>query len=637
MHKVRALAEGFGLAAILAVLVAGIAHGLARDALLFQSDALSLATYMGAVGLIGGLALTLASSPTLLLPEPVRTRLRHLLRLCGLAVMLMIFLTLAIVLFGGVFKIEVVQKLVRNPEDFIAIVVAPVLALSCLVAWRKRKDDIAHRRIHALAVLAAVFVAVGLPISVAARHASKRAAPNDAAEHLVLIVLDGMPSQYLATHNHSAVPTLMDKVVDSGLSFTGARTSTPFTWGYFGTLYSGAPDAAFSGPKGPLVRRLASLLGRGQNPNLIQTLQRAGVSARWMAFHRNGTPEASSAETGSYGGLRSYFLTQRHAWLPGLLALDYHLTIAGDAIRQALRGSWARTLFDVVNPDGGLDNRLLDDLLPEMRRQAASGRPSFTLFHTGWDRVGRPDIVDDDDLPAAWRLGKGSPVDHSPTEQIRTNDYQYAPENEPLAADLRRRNLRHMEVLGRHLQDFLSTIAVDPVLRDATLIVTADHGSMYGKGRFWYGFHPNEEVIRVPLVVFGAERTGIDDRMLQTADLTASILDFFDVRSATDGAISIFGDGTREWSAAATMRSDVHNEWFLVLRGADRKYVMNIHPNGDGTTTTVTVDGYEERVEGITDGAPDEIADTFRLTTVDFGLDLGELHPAFRPSRLDGR
>ena len=631
MHKVTALVEVLGIAAILAVLATGVVHGLAADALLFQSDVVSLASYLGAAGLVGGLALIVASLPALLLPEPVRTRLLHSARLCALAMMLMIFLVLAIAVFGGLFKITAIQKLLRHPEDFAAIVAAPALALSCFLAWRKRKDGIALRRVRALAILATVLVAVFLPISVAARHVFMRAAPGDTAEHLVLIVLDGMPSQYLTAHNRDAVPTLMDEVVGSGLSFARARTSTPFTWAYFGTLYAGSTSTAFARPKGPLVKRLASLVDNAQNQNLIGLLQREGVRARWMAFHRNGTPEGSSAEIGNYRGLRSYFLTQRHAWLPELLALDYHLTIAGDAIRQTLRGSWAQSLFDLVNPRATLDNRLIDDLLPEMRRQATAGPPSFTLFHIGWDQVGRADIVDDGELPAAWRQGADDRVDYSPMARIRSNDYRYTPQNEPLAAEFRRRNVRHMEILGRHLQDFLSAIAVDPVLHDARVILTADHGSMYSKGRFWYGFHPNEEVIRVPLVLFDAVHTGVDDRMLQTIDVTASILDFFGIPTAIDGAISIFRDQEREWSAAVTTKSDVHSEWFLVLRGADRKYVMNLHPDGHGTTTTLSVDGYDERVDHVTRGVPDEIADTFRGTTIDFGLEPSELRPAFRP------
>ncbi len=626
MHKVAAYAEGFGIAIVLAILAVSVTHALAADALLFQSDALSLSTYLGAAAFIIGSALFIACTPALLLPRPARSRLLQFARSCVLAVMLTIFFVLVIVSLGGVFRIEVIQKLIRNPEDLLGVVAAPMLVLSIAIAWRKRTDRIATQRSKALAILTTILATVVLPVSVAARHSFDRVTPAGEARTLVLIVLDGMPSQYLTAYNQNAVPTLMDEVLNAGLVFTEARTSAPFTWGYFGTLYTGSTYTVLGEPRWRQGETSASASDR----NLVRALQRHGVSTRWMVYHRNGTPEASSAEANSYRGLRSYFLTQQYTWVPRFLALDYHVAIAGSGIREALEGSWARSLFDFLNPERKLDNKLIDNLLPEVRQQAAAGRPTFTLFHIGWNEVGRADIVDDAKLPTAWRQSSATQVDHSPIEQIRKDDYRYAPENEPLAADLRRRNLRHMEVLGHHLQAFMTSIGTDPLLQHATVIVTADHGSMYSKGRFWYGFHPNEEVIRVPLVVFSAKRTGTDDRAFQTPDVTASILKFFDVQPNNGDAISIFDNNARACSASVTMESDVHSEWFFVLRCADRKYVMNLHPDGDGTTTIARVIGYDEITERFSQGVPSQIVDTFKATTVDFGLQPSEIHRAFR-------
>ena len=120
MRKVAAAAEVLGLAALLAVLAAGVAHALAGDSLLFQSDVVSLATYFALVGLIGGLAVSVLLLPTLLLPAPARAGLVRLARLGALAVMLLIFLILAILVVGGTFGSATILKLVRSPEDFVA-------------------------------------------------------------------------------------------------------------------------------------------------------------------------------------------------------------------------------------------------------------------------------------------------------------------------------------------------------------------------------------------------------------------------------------------------------------------------------------------------------------------------------------
>ncbi len=82
------------------------------------------------------------------------------------------------------------------------------------------------------------------------------------------------------------------------------------------------------------------------------------------------------------------------------------------------------------------------------------------------------------------------------------------------------------------------------------MLLIADHGSMYEKGRLHYVYHPNDEAIRVIGAVFEPQgKPRIDGRFFSTPDLSASILDYFALEfAAVDGAESLFADGPgRPW------------------------------------------------------------------------------------------
>src|SRR5439155_21686860 len=100
---------------------------------------------------------------------------------------------------------------------------------------------------------------------------------------------------------------------------------------------------------------------------------------------------------------------------------------------------------------------------------------------------------------------------------------------------------------------------------------------------FWYGYHPEKEVLRVPVVIFGRSLKGIDDRELETEDLIRTVTDYLSARPGTDrSAVSLLGSGSRPFVASLTLKSDRHKEWFLVLYKNDSKYIVNIHPQSSG-------------------------------------------------------
>jgi len=95
---------------------------------------------------------------------------------------------------------------------------------------------------------------------------------NETGKHLVLVVLDGLPTQYLHTYNSDAEPTTMDKVLKESLVFKNFYTSFPKNYRYFGTLYNSSPVI-----KRPHHKGNKSFVMSKKGDNLLSMLQSNGV------------------------------------------------------------------------------------------------------------------------------------------------------------------------------------------------------------------------------------------------------------------------------------------------------------------------------------------------------------------------
>lgn len=611
MNRRWGVVGSFFLAAV--SLGAGL-HVLLGDYLLFHSDPLSLGVYLSAVSFVVFPGLLLLGLPLLLAPSRRREKLRVFAAM-GLAVLVATaFLMLVVSFVGTWLDVTWIKRLSRHPFYFFAACLLP--ALGAIIARRSPREIAGRTEQLGLVLFAAAVVGLFLPQVIQPERAT------GSGRHLVLMVLDGMPTQYLHSYEPAAPIGPLDQLASEGLLLTQARTSAAWTYAYFGALYSGSTRVV----EAP----------RDEKPaveTLLARLQRGGVAARWIAYHRNGIPEGSAASINDYRGLRSYVLTENTAWVPRLLNLDYHMAIASPAIAQNLRGAWGRAVFNwLTGGDQKYRGILTELLLPQMREQRANAGDSFTLFHTGWSGLGDPAEEARAQLPVAQEIEGLADVAPGATEKIRANGYRYGPEFEPLAEKIRRGNSFEMIDAGVHLADFLSALAADELLRDTVVIVTADHGSMYTKGRFWYGYHPSEEVIRVPLLIFNAGRTGQDDRLVSTLDINASVLGFFGLSRDSDSGQSVFdADLARDSTTTLTMRSDRNKEWFLVISEAKRKYQVNLHPEGRGETVVLRLDGYDETPIAETIGPPEGKAALIAETLRNYSIDPEAIHPALRP------
>jgi hypothetical protein len=589
-------------------------HILLGDYLLFFSDPLSLGVYLSAIALLLLPVLLVFSLPVQLAPRRWRQWLRRTLALGLAALVAAIFLMLALSFVASWLDITLLKRLTRQP--FILFAICAVPAVGAIVASRNRKEIAGRIEQFGLALLAVA--AAGL-VATQVFQSERGAGPG---KHLVLMILDGMPSQHMHSYQPAAPNGPLDRLAAEGLLFTQARSSAVWTNAYFGTLYSGSTRTV----EAPRDEKPAMV-------SLIARLQRGGVSARWHSYHRNGMPEGGAAHTNDYRGLRSYLLTANTAWIPRLLHLDYHLAVPNAGISQNLRGELGRALFDWINNENRkYDNRLTEQLVPLLREQRGYARDTFTLFHTGWNSTGGVAEEARAQLPRAQAIEGLEDIARNASETIRANDYLYEPDLEPYAEQNRRNAGLGMIDLGVHLTDFLTALAADALLRDTVVIVTSDHGSMYEKGRFWYGFHPNEEVVRVPLLLFNIDRKGRDNRLVGTPDISASVLGFFGLPNGDSPGRSIFEVGPGPDSTTTlTLRSDINNEWFLVISEPGRKYRINLHPEGRGETVTLRVDGYDETPAAETIGPPEGKADQVAAALRDYSIGIENIHTALRP------
>ena len=138
--------------------------------------------------------------------------------------------------------------------------------------------------------------------------------------NVVLIVLDGLGTQFLASYNPMAKVTEFENIAQESMLYTNMRTNRPFTMGYFNTLFSGHKK------------------GKITQDTIFSVLQKNGVRTRWSTYHNNGVPDAQHLK---YKGLRSAFLTQNYSWVPQFFNLDYN-------VFRAAQGSMGGFLGKVI-------------------------------------------------------------------------------------------------------------------------------------------------------------------------------------------------------------------------------------------------------------------------------------------------
>jgi hypothetical protein len=446
-------------------------------------------------------------------------------------------------------------------------------------------------------VAGALFSIVGVTVA----HLRGRASAGPARQ-VVLVIIDGMPSQLLAANEPAAAETAFDAFARAGCSVAPGYTSRTYTSGYFSVLYTG------------------NLRGRVRpNETLPSRLRSQGVGFRWLGFHPNGIPE--TAHVVDYGGLRSALLTERWTWLPRLLGLDYHVFLTWDDSRRHM-GERVDAFYRALNGETDED-RVWRDVVPRqvlaMRRRH---RRSLLVAHVSVTKHLVHSLEDGSFGDAA--AGIQALIAHA-----TKRGYSYDPAFEKDVAAYAGYYRRRIDQYGRWLEALRERLRAEGALQDTLLIVSADHGSMLGRGRLWYGPHPDEEAARVPLVLFAEGRRCPQGPPADTLDVLATVSAWLDVPLDTvPQGRSLLRAREPRLVPSLTVRDDTRATWFLLVHDGEGRYVFNLHPRGDGSSVYERLRGYAPTPAAAPDptSARRVLARTLRL----YGIPMARVHPALR-------
>ena len=449
---------------------------------------------------------------------------------------------------------------------------------------------------------------------------------------VVLIVLDGWPSQYMKAFNPQAGAKPGDGTIAQGLVFRNVRTNCVWTTCYFGTLYLGSPQLAFSHENWRIRSRIWAQ-AFDTKENLIGVLQRNGVQVRTFHAYRMGLPEGSAASVSNYKGFRSIFLSSLYMPFLDALRVQYSMQFTGPS-QETLDEDMRRHILNKLLPSpprlSDYTNVLTELLIPEMQRMLNTSEESLIIFHTGWTLGSRT-------LAKAFD-GNSSKGEDLVAKKARLQDYRYGLEDEWYAKSVRFEYDLSTEAVEAKIGRFIGKLEEEGLLEHTLLIFTADHGSMSAKGKLWYGFHPDEEVMRVPLVIFGGGRSGVEERNFETIDITQTLLAHFGIsKNFHPRARSLFENGKKPFTASFTLRSNVNSEWYIALYKGDRKYLFNIHPDGNGQGIEQTINRFDTVTVSEGYDVIREVLPEFVQTLSEFGLveiPDKDIHPNYRKARL---
>lgn len=406
-------------------------------------------------------------------------------------------------------------------------------------------------------------------------------------KHAVIIFFDAWPAQFLKVFNPKALTRKNDSVILAGRVFSNVHTNIPATHGDFGVFYSGSLIHTTLNTLNKKKNNLNDDLGRDwakkyHNPkqNLVAVLQKHGVKVRCVVKHRNALPEGSSAAINHYSGLRSFLLTPSLARFWEWMGLNSSYVYRKNKKKLSQNQVF---LVNALNLNVNVNSDFLTNLfLPVIRSARSAGKSNFSIFHCRWT-----DFSDSRaKLQNVFRQESDSKEQKEDIlAKVRSRQYRYLPEEEKYILKLKHVNNESMNDMLGKISNFIKIFEKERFFEDTLLILTADHGSIYGEGRLWYGYHPQEEVTRIPVVMYGPGiESGVDQRNFETVDLSQTILNYFGIKYRMHStALSMLNSKDKKaFTSSVTLPSLKNKEWFVNIYKDGKKYRFNIHPEGNG-------------------------------------------------------
>jgi len=537
----REVAKYVSLCALVGAVLLGLFHLHNRDLLLLTTDSPTLCVYVGFMIVALTAVVCVVFSPYWLVSvERRRIATSLLINVLTAATLLVIFQTIVSLALLWSDLMEV-YRAILGPSTRLLIKIFTIQYLEYIdiviligLAWATRNAHDMHRRVGILGggiLGVAVFSLVAGWLVLPGGISNRSAGPP---RHVVLVVLDGFGADVMAQVRSRNDP-FAAMPPDASLT---ATTALPYTWGFFGVLYSGGLDCD------------------PRRPSLLRRLQQRGVVTRWMSFHRNGFADTTRCPQSDYRGLRSYALNHALAAVPRLLGLDYNIGIGQD--------------------DPAAPQTVDRVLIPELKELFGRSERAFAVIHM---RSSPDSLAAFDELKADGRRQRFAAL-------LRAQDYNYPPQLESDARMEKARFVHGAALVLKNTAHLIEAMSSDPLLKNTTIIVTADHGTVFGGGHMYYGFHVDRAVLNIPVLIFGSGGAlpPAPNRMLYSADLPATIAQLFGI-DGTDyfGRPMLSPNAGHGEVATLALRSDRTKRYLLsITRAGARTGVFNLYPSGDG-------------------------------------------------------
>ena len=640
MHKIG-LFRKIGVLSLASLVIIYLFHIFSGDRLLFQSDAYSLLMYFGTMTIFVTMILSIPSTLVsftkwkdeaynmLIVTVIIVTGFVFLFFLSHSAIIMLlcvVFITLrylfenlkwkilflvvapaailAIISLFYILKSVLLYKIsnVALIEVLLFVILAPYLD------YNATKNKIEKVGILSLATLLIVVVLIFINLFKKIAYQD----PNTKqGKHLVMVVFDALPTEFLRRYNPKAKPTEFDAIFDDSLVFNNFYTSSPYTYGFFGTFYNGS-----------LCSNETKCL---DDDNLIRRLQKNNISVRNISWNQLTTPEGSAISSNNYSGLRSIFLTEHTALIPKIFGIKYHLTLAnvgGNEMKSYLHKFLIP--YNLFNRPNNVNSPNQDFFAHEVANNVGNSDKSLTIISVRWTSFFSKDW-------SKYNFTAQELVDF----REKMDDFQYDEKKHGgHMLKIREDAAKHMSELANQFKLFLEEIRKQSEERKMTILVTSDHGKVMGNGRYDYIWHPQESAIHNPLFVINGGKYGTDDRFVDVVDLNHSVLDFFDISEDSKGKkLSIFsGKSQHEYVTTLTKISDSHKEWFFVISGlTEGKYQINIHPQGNGSVKLIKPNYFDESNAKYLVKIPKKIRDIISNSLAkEYRINSGDIHPKFR-------
>lgn len=474
-----------------------------------------------AVGILAVLTLYLASA--LLAPVVRRPRSDLFSRLALAAGR---FLLAAYFGYALLLWLQATALIAHVPSDhYWQLIAAPASVLTALAMWRQPEPGAILRGVQPLAVLGFALALLGgvgqvmrlLDSPPVPKASTARAEGGATPRHVVVLSIDTLSAQHLSAYGYP-IPTSpnLDRLAARGLRFDRFYANANWTTPGMASLASGhRPWTTRSGVQA------SRPVPDSMQDNLFRLARTAGFRTAAFISNTNASPlqlgVADSVDT-----IGCALINHLESVVAGCSAA--HLAIDAAAFNMSLL---ARVLNRI--PDAWLARWRFGDVRAIAEPRAAldaaaawleSERERSALVWVHLLPPHDPYVVP---LPFLGSIDASddfrSRAELTAIPGFNARDFQ---------TQLDRQRPRYDEAIryvDARVGEFLDRLDADPVLRDALVIVTADHGESFRHG---YGSHGGlrlpEEVIRIPMIIAGPGLApGMDAEPREQADLVPTL------------------------------------------------------------------------------------------------------------------